>query len=373
MRRCVAGRRRGLSLAARLLYHSTGLTFNRGEVANTRAAQAGRSAQGHHLSRYRGGRRRPRAGGPAGGRHDIEAAARRARCPVSGHGQGRGAGDVPVRIRRLAGGRGYRDRRVHRRLPVVGAARFRPPGHPLSAERTGAGAALAQVLSALVPQRRHLPGARRQPHPRRPRPRLRARLDGARARLPNPRRRPHRRPHALAGVPLVSFRAAAAPGGGPAFRRARRGIAFRVAEGAVIAAAYAALTVYLAPVSYGPYQLRFAEVLKPLVIWEPHLIPAFVIGNFLGNLTSPFVGPWELVWMPFANLVGGWAAWRVGRRLVSAAARVRSVADRDRRPGDAAGARRAAAGVQSAREPRLEHVRRPYSGSGGRRVCHGVA
>lgn len=96
-------------------------------------------------------------------------------------------------------------------------------------------------------------------------------------------------------------------------RAADSGIAARVAEGAMIAAAYAALTVYLAPMAYGPYQLRLAEILKPLVIWEPHLIPAFVIGNFLGNLTSPFVGPWELGWMPFANLVGGWAAWRLGR------------------------------------------------------------
>ncbi|HET7266198.1 MAG TPA: QueT transporter family protein [bacterium] len=86
-----------------------------------------------------------------------------------------------------------------------------------------------------------------------------------------------------------------------------------MAEGAVIAAAYAALTIYLAPVAYGPYQLRLSEILKPLVIWEPHLIPAFVVGNFLGNLTSPFAGPWEFVWMPFANLVGGWAAWRLGR------------------------------------------------------------
>ena len=86
-----------------------------------------------------------------------------------------------------------------------------------------------------------------------------------------------------------------------------------MAEGAVIAAAYAALTVYLAPMAFGPYQLRVSEMLKPLVIWEPHLIPAFVLGNFLGNLTSPFVGPWELLWMPFANLVGGWAAWRLGR------------------------------------------------------------
>lgn len=94
---------------------------------------------------------------------------------------------------------------------------------------------------------------------------------------------------------------------------ARRGVAFRVAEGAVIAAAYAALTVYLAPMSYGPYQLRLSETLKPLVIWEPHLIPAFALGNFLGNLTSPYAGPWELIWMPAANLAGGWAAWRLGR------------------------------------------------------------
>jgi uncharacterized membrane protein len=87
----------------------------------------------------------------------------------------------------------------------------------------------------------------------------------------------------------------------------------RIAEIGVVAAAYAALTYLLAPASYGPLQFRLAESLKPLVIWEPQLIPAFVIGNFLANLPSPFVGPWELVWMPLANLVGGWACWRAGR------------------------------------------------------------
>ncbi len=89
--------------------------------------------------------------------------------------------------------------------------------------------------------------------------------------------------------------------------------AARIAEIGVVAAAYAALTYFLAPASYGPLQFRVAETLKPLVIWEPHLIPAFVIGNFLSNLLSPFAGPWELVWMPFANLVGAWACWRLGR------------------------------------------------------------
>ncbi len=92
-----------------------------------------------------------------------------------------------------------------------------------------------------------------------------------------------------------------------------RGPAGRIAEIGVFAAAYAALTVYLAPLSYGPLQLRVAETLKPIVIWEPHLIPAFVIGNFLGNLASPYAGPWELGWMPLANLVGAWLCWRIGR------------------------------------------------------------
>jgi uncharacterized membrane protein len=86
----------------------------------------------------------------------------------------------------------------------------------------------------------------------------------------------------------------------------------QIAEVGVVAAAYAAL-VYAFPISHMPLQMRVAETLKALVIWEPHLIPAFVIGNFLSNLWSPFVGPWDLGWMPFANLVGAWACWRLGR------------------------------------------------------------
>lgn len=87
-----------------------------------------------------------------------------------------------------------------------------------------------------------------------------------------------------------------------------------IAEIGVVAALYAALTIALQPASYGPLQFRVAEVLKPLVIWEPHLIAAFVVGNFLSNLTSPYAGPWELVFMPFANLVGAWACYALGRR-----------------------------------------------------------
>lgn len=82
----------------------------------------------------------------------------------------------------------------------------------------------------------------------------------------------------------------------------------------MVAALYAVITWAVSPIAYGPLQLRLSEVLKSLVIWEPHLIAAFVIGNFLSNLLSPFAGPWELIFMPFANLVGATLCYLIGRR-----------------------------------------------------------
>lgn len=84
----------------------------------------------------------------------------------------------------------------------------------------------------------------------------------------------------------------------------------------IVAALYAVLTWLpgLSAISYGPLQFRVAEVIKPLVIWEPHLIPAFVIGNFLSNLFSPNAPAWELIFMPLANLVGASVCYQVGRR-----------------------------------------------------------
>ena len=86
------------------------------------------------------------------------------------------------------------------------------------------------------------------------------------------------------------------------------------AETCVVAGLYAALTIALAPISYGPVQFRIPELLKSLVIWRPHLVAAFVLGNFLSNLTSPNVGPWELGFMPVANLVGASLCVLLGRR-----------------------------------------------------------
>jgi len=56
----------------------------------------------------------------------------------------------------------------------------------------------------------------------------------------------------------------------------------------VLGALYAALTVVLAPVSYGPVQVRVAEVLKPAIFfWPLEGTIALVIGVIAANLFSP--------------------------------------------------------------------------------------
>ena len=87
----------------------------------------------------------------------------------------------------------------------------------------------------------------------------------------------------------------------------------QIVRASIVAALYAALTVALAPIGYGPVQFRVAEVLKGLVLFDPAFILGFALGNFLGNLSSPYAGTWELVFMPAANLVGASLCWLLRR------------------------------------------------------------
>ena len=56
----------------------------------------------------------------------------------------------------------------------------------------------------------------------------------------------------------------------------------------VIAALYAALTLTLAPLSYGPVQVRISEFMTLLAFVNKKYVPGLVIGCFLANLGSPF-------------------------------------------------------------------------------------
>ena len=64
-----------------------------------------------------------------------------------------------------------------------------------------------------------------------------------------------------------------------------------LATGAMIAALYAVLTVALAPISYGPVQLRVSEALTLL----PWYLPGAVPGLFVGCVVANFFGGYGLV------------------------------------------------------------------------------
>jgi hypothetical protein len=87
---------------------------------------------------------------------------------------------------------------------------------------------------------------------------------------------------------------------------------------AVIAALYAALVIVLAPISFGPVQLRVADCLLPLA--APFGWPAVVgvsLGAFIGNAYF-FTGPVDVVFGALANLVAGYLIFRLRGALLRA-------------------------------------------------------
>ena len=93
-----------------------------------------------------------------------------------------------------------------------------------------------------------------------------------------------------------------------------------IATAAVVGAAYAALTMLLAPISYGALQLRVSEALCIL----PYFMPCTAWGLFLGCAIAGFLG-WAGIafstqlWMPFviSALVLGFAGAATSRTVAT--------------------------------------------------------
>ena len=86
----------------------------------------------------------------------------------------------------------------------------------------------------------------------------------------------------------------------------------QLVQGAMIAAIYTALTVSLAPISFGVIQFRVSEALCVL----PFFTPAAVPGLFIGCLLSNFMGMlmWtavilDVVFGSLATLIGALGSW----------------------------------------------------------------
>lgn len=81
-----------------------------------------------------------------------------------------------------------------------------------------------------------------------------------------------------------------------------------LARSAMIAAVYAALTLALPALSYGPIQLRFSEALTVLPFLLPEAIPGLFLGCVLANLLSSF-GLADVIFGSLATLLAAlWTA-----------------------------------------------------------------
>ena len=86
----------------------------------------------------------------------------------------------------------------------------------------------------------------------------------------------------------------------------------------VIAALYAALVIVLAPISFGPIQLRIADCLIPLAAllgWPA--IFGVALGALIGN-SYYFLGFIDVIFGSLANLVAGVIIYRFRDRLLPA-------------------------------------------------------
>lgn len=83
----------------------------------------------------------------------------------------------------------------------------------------------------------------------------------------------------------------------------------KLVRAAVIAAVYVVLCLVLAPLSFGPVQVRFAEALTLLPILCPEAILGVTVGCFLANLIAS--APLDMVLGTLATLLAALTTWKL--------------------------------------------------------------
>lgn len=91
-----------------------------------------------------------------------------------------------------------------------------------------------------------------------------------------------------------------------------------ITTSAIIAALYAALTLLLAPISYGPIQCRVSEALTLLPMLMPQAIPGLFIGCLIANLYTGVV--LDIVFGSLATLLAAVGTYLLRRKPLLAVA-----------------------------------------------------
>lgn len=87
-------------------------------------------------------------------------------------------------------------------------------------------------------------------------------------------------------------------------------------QAAVIAAMYAALTILLAPISYGEVQVRVSEALTVLPFFTPAAIPGLFIGCLISNMVGGN-GIWDIVLGSIATLLAAYLTRKMPNKLLA--------------------------------------------------------
>jgi uncharacterized membrane protein len=83
----------------------------------------------------------------------------------------------------------------------------------------------------------------------------------------------------------------------------------------VFASLYGVLVYLFSPISFYMLQFRIAGIIRPAVAKKWILVVGYAVGVFVGNIFSPFVGIYELVFMPFMSLVAGSLGYLIAKRF----------------------------------------------------------
>ena len=87
---------------------------------------------------------------------------------------------------------------------------------------------------------------------------------------------------------------------------------------AVISALYAALTLLLAPISYGPIQLRLSEAMTLLPMVLPQAVPGLFVGCLIANLYTGMLT--DIVFGSLATLLAAIGTYLLRKKPILAAA-----------------------------------------------------
>ena len=86
-----------------------------------------------------------------------------------------------------------------------------------------------------------------------------------------------------------------------------------IAQAGIIAALYAVITIVLAPISYGPVQIRVSEALTVLPYLTPSAIPGLFLGCLLANIYGG-LGIYDIVGGSFLTLIAGFFTYLLSKK-----------------------------------------------------------